>query len=150
MINKLTVTAALAIVASFGVPQIASAQTNSNTQKKIQRLFQKLRALPNGNSPRARVRGLSGRLVALDVRRAVKYYRIAVRKFPVEAGLAQNARQLRTTFDRVINRSSNRGLIPANLGRRLDRQIAKIQQNTQDPTPTPYQAFVITRSFVTA
>lgn len=144
MIKLIGSSVLIAAISLTALPTTASAQSSDKQKKKIQRLFTKLKKLPNGSSPPPKVRGLAGKLVTLDVKKATKYYRTAILKFQIEVGIKKNARMLQTTFDRVIKKAENKGVIPRSQSNRLQKQVAVIESKVQDPTPTPtpYQGFV--------
>lgn len=138
---------AFAVAVSFS-PVTAEAATSKANQQKIKKFWKQLNALPNRAAPFGKTKNLAKKLTKLDPKKTNKYFKTALKKFPISQGTDTGKRQaglLGSDLSKIVKKEGPKfGL--------TDKKIAKIQSQMQKevikfptptPTPSPYQASVL-------
>lgn len=138
---------AFAVAVSFS-PVTAEAASSKAQKQKIQKFWKQLKKLPNRAAPFGKTKNLAKKLTKLDPKKTNKYFKTALKKFPIVQGTETGKRQaslLGSDLSKIVKKVGPKAGM-------TDKKIAKVQSQMQKevarfptptPTPSPYQASIL-------
>ena len=142
MFSKIGVALLTVAVLFLGAPTDAFASSSNSNKKKIKKYFKKLKKLPDHGATAQQVSKLVKKLSKLDPKKAGKYYRIGLTKLNPTPSNKKAATKLQSDVVKIVNKAG----LPDNQVKKVVKQTQKDQEkyNGETPTPTPYQALLLT------